>query len=352
MKSYKVVEFGRPLRCVEVAEPAVTGGNLLVRVRAAGVCHSDVHIWEGSYDLGHGQKLMLKDRGINLPLTMGHEVAGEVVAVGPDVRERKVGEVCLVYPWIGCGTCRVCQTGEENLCMTPHSLGVYTDGGYSDHILVPHERHLLPIGDLDPALIAPYACSGLTTYSGLKKIDADVLRNEPIVVIGAGGLGSMCVSILKGMGGKGAVVVDIDENKRKAALAAGALAAVDGGAPNALQDLRKAVGGPVWAVIDLVGNEQSAALGFNALAKGGKMVCIGLFGGAAPWPLPLIPIKAAIIQGSYTGSLPEMRELLGLVRSGAVKPIAIDRQPLEEASAILERVRKGQQMGRAVLVPA
>ena len=352
MKSYKVVEFGQPLRCVEVAEPAVTGGTILVRVRAAGVCHSDVHIWEGGYDLGHGQKLMLKDRGINLPLTMGHEVAGEIVAVGPNVRQRKVGEVCLVYPWVGCGTCRVCQNGEENLCMTPHSIGVYTDGGYSDHLLVPDERHLLPIGDLDPALIAPYACSGLTTYSGLKKIDPDVLRNEPVVVIGAGGLGSMCVSILKGMGGKGAVVVDIDENKRKAALAAGALGAVDGAAPTALQDLRKAVGGPIWAVIDLVGNEQSAALAFNAIAKGGKIVCIGLFGGAAPWSLPLIPIKAAIIQGSYTGSLTEMRELLDLVRSGAVKPIAIDRQPLDAASAILEKVRAGKQMGRAVLVPA
>jgi alcohol dehydrogenase, propanol-preferring len=351
MKSYKVTEFGQPLRCVEVAEPAVTGEAIMVRVRAAGVCHSDVHIWEGGYDLGHGQRLMLKDRGINLPLTMGHEIAGEIIAVGPQVRERKVGESCLVYPWIGCGECRVCREGEENFCMAPRCLGVYCDGGYSDRVLVPHERYLLPIGDLDPAVVAPFACSGLTTYSGLKKF-GKLIHEEPVLIFGAGGLGLMCLTILKGMGGKGAVVVDIDEKKRASALAAGALAVVDGKSPTALSDIRKAMGGAVWAVIDLVGNAETAALGFNALAKGGKLVCIGLFGGAAPWSLPLIPIKAAVIQGSYTGSLPEMRELLDLVKSGAVPAIPIERRPLDDATIILERLREGGQIGRAVLVPA
>lgn len=352
MKSYQVFEFGQPLQCVEVKEPSVTGQEVMVRVRAAGVCHSDVHIWEGGYDLGRGQRLLLKDRGISLPLTMGHEIVGEIVATGPDVHDRKAGEICLVYPWIGCGECRVCRQGEENLCMTPRCLGVHCDGGYSDHVVVPHERYLMPIGDLDPAVVAPFACSGLTTYSGLKKFGLDLLRDEPIVIIGAGGLGLMCLSILKGMGGKGAVVVDIDAKKRETALKAGALAVVDGSAPTALQEIRKAVGGAAWGVIDLVGNPATAELGFNALAKGGKLVCIGLFGGEAPWSLPLIPMKAAAITGSYTGSLPEMRELLDLVRSGAVPAIPIERRPLDEATTILERVRSGEQIGRAVLIPA
>jgi alcohol dehydrogenase, propanol-preferring len=352
MKSYRVFEFGQPLKCTEVAPPSLTEHGALVRVRAAGVCHSDIHIWDGGYDLGHGKRLLLKDRGVNLPLTMGHEIVGEIVAVGPQVRDRKVGEICLVFPWIGCGTCRVCRDDEENLCMNPCCLGVHCDGGYSDHVAVAHERYLLPIGDLDPAVVAPFACSGLTTYSALKKLGTKLIEEEPVLILGAGGLGLMCLSILKGMGGMGAVVVDIDEKKRAAAMAAGALAAVDGNAPRALADIRQAMGGPTRGAIDLVGNPETAALGFNALAKGGKLVCIGLFGGAAPWSLPLLPVKAATLQGSFTGSLPEMRELLDLVRSGAVPAIPIDRKPLDEATAILERLREGKQIGRAVLIPA
>ena len=157
----------------------------------------------------------------------------------------------------------------------------------------------------------------MTTYSALKKLGS-VIKDEPVLVIGAGGLGLMCVTILKAMGGKGAVVVDIDAKRRAAALEAGALAAVDGAAPDALAQVSAALGGPGWAAIDLVGSPQTAALGFNSLAKGGKMIMVGLFGGSAPWSLPLIPMKAATIEGSYTGNLAETRELLDLVRSGAI----------------------------------
>ena len=196
-------------------------------MKAAGVCHSDLHIWEGSYDLGGGRRLMLKDRGIPLPLTMGHETAGEIISVGPNVTDRKVGEMVLVYPWIGCGVCRVCRDGYENLCMKPRCLGVHCDGGYADQIVVPNSKYLLPLDGLDPVSVAPYACSGVTTYSALKKLGS-VIKEEPVLVIGAGGLGLMCVTILKAMGGKGAIVVDIDAKRRAAALEAGALAAVDG----------------------------------------------------------------------------------------------------------------------------
>lgn len=350
MKSYQLVEFGGPLKDTSLPTPQPSGHEVVIRVKAAGVCHSDLHIWEGSYDLGAGRRLMLKDRGIQLPLTMGHETAGEIIAVGASVRDRKVGEICLVYPWIGCGECRVCRGGSENLCMKPRCIGVHRDGGYSDFLLVPHSRYLLPLDGLDPVAVAPFACSGVTTYSALKRI-GPIIKEEPILIIGAGGLGLMCISILKAMGGKGAVVVDIDETRRAAALAAGALAVVDGSAPDAAAQVAAALGGPCWGAIDLVGSTATAELGFNALGRGGKIVMVGLFGGAAPWPLPFIPMKAATIEGSYTGSLGELKELLELLRSGAVAPIPIGRRPLAAATETLEDLRQGRIVGRVVMTP-
>lgn len=350
MHSYQVVQFGVPLESAQLPTPQPKGREVVIKVLAAGVCHSDLHIWEGSYDLGEGRKLLLKDRGINLPLTMGHETAGEIVAVGPDVKDRKVGEVCLAYPWIGCGECRVCREGFENLCMKPRCLGVHVDGGYSDHMLVPDSKYLLPLDGLDPVTVAPYACSGVTTYSALKKL-GNLIKQEPILVIGAGGLGLMCLTILKAMGGKGAVVVDIDESRRAAALKAGALAAVDGKAADAGAQIAKALGGPCWGAIDLVGSTATAGLAFNALAKGGALIMVGLFGGSAPFPLPLIPMKAARIEGSYTGNLTELKELLDLVRTGAVPAIPIGKRHLEDATATLEDLRHGRIVGRVVMTP-
>ena len=350
MKSYQVIDFGRPLQEADFPDPSPTGHEVVVAVRAAGVCHSDLHIWEGSYDLGGGRRLMLKDRGIPLPLTMGHETAGEIISVGPNVKDRKVGEMVLVYPWIGCGQCRVCRDGYENLCMKPRCLGVHCDGGYSDQVVVPHSKYLLPLDGLDPVEVAPYACSGVTTYSALKKLGS-LIKEELVLVIGAGGLGLMCVTILKAMGGKGAVVVDIDEKRRTAALAAGAVAAVDGSASDALARVTAALGGPCWAAVDLVGSPQTAALGFDSLAKGGKFIMVGLFGGASPWSLPLIPMKAATIEGNYTGSLAETRELLDLVRTGAIPKIPIHTRPMSEATETLEDLKGGRIVGRVVLTP-
>lgn len=230
------------------------------------------------------------------------------------------------------------------------SIGVYCDGGYADHIMVPHPRYLVDLKGLDPVTSAPYACSGLTTYSALKKV-APLLEREPIMIIGAGGLGLMALGLLKALGGKGAVVVDIDARKREAALAAGAIAAIDGTAPDARKQITRAAGAPVRAAIDLVGSEQTTALAFDCLPRGGKLIIVGLFGGAAPWSLPLIPIKAATIQGSYVGNLAELKELLDLVRRKAVAPIPVTRRPLGEASQALDDLREGRLVGRAVLTP-
>jgi len=354
MKSFMVAEFNAPLKEVDQPTPQPTGSQVLIKVKAAGVCHSDLHIWEGGYDLGHGRKpLSLKDRGVSLPRTMGHETVGEVLAFGPDAKtaagDLKIGDVALVYPWIGCGKCATCLAGDENMCLKPASLGVYCDGGYADHLTVPHPRYLLNLKGLDPLTAAPYACSGVTTYSALKKVEADF--GTPIVIIGAGGLGLMALSLLKAMGGKGAIVVDIDARKREAAEQAGALATVDGGAADALEQLAQKAGGPIRAVIDLVGNAKTTQLGFDCLSKGGKLVIVGLFGGGATWALPLIPIKALTIQGSYVGNLRETQELLDLVRAKKIPPIPVTEMPLAKANEALVDLQKGRLVGRAVLTP-
>jgi alcohol dehydrogenase len=355
MKSFQVADFNAPLKEVDQPTPQPEGTQVLIRVKAAGVCHSDLHIWEGGYDLGHGRKpLSLKDRGVSLPRTMGHETVGEVLAFGPDAGADargglKVGDMALVYPWLGCGKCEVCLAGEENMCLKPASLGVYCDGGYADHMTVPHPKYLLNLKGLDPLTAAPYACSGVTTYSALKKVESAF--DSPIVIFGAGGLGLMALSLLKAMGGKGAIVVDIDARKREAAEKAGALATVDGAAPNALAQLAAKAGGPIKAVIDLVGNAATTQLGFDCLTKGGKLVIVGLFGGGAPWALPLIPIKAITIQGSYVGNLRETAELLDLVRSKNISPIPVTPMPLAQANQALLDLQKGKLVGRAVLTP-
>jgi alcohol dehydrogenase/propanol-preferring alcohol dehydrogenase len=350
MKSYQVTEFGAPLALADTPTPKPSGTEVLLRVRAAGVCHSDLHIWEGGYDLGHGRRLSLKDRGIALPLTMGHETVGEVISWGPQASGVRVGDIRLIYPWLGCGTCAACVEQGENMCAQPRSLGVYCNGGYADHIVVPHPRYLVDLRGLDPVTAAPYACSGLTTYSALKKV-AHVLEREPILIIGAGGLGLMAIGLLKAMGGKGAIVVDIDARKRQAALAAGALATVDGAAEDARTQIAKTAGTPIRAAIDLVGSPQTAALAFDCLAKGATLIIVGLFGGAAPWPLPLIPIKAVTIKGGYVGNLVELHELIDLVHHKSVPPIPVTRRPLKEANQALEDLQRGSLVGRSVLTP-
>ena len=350
MRSYDVAECGAPLKLFERPTPKPTGSEVLLRVLAAGVCHSDIHIWEGHYDLGGGKKLKLTERGVKLPLTMGHETVGEVVALGPDAKGAKIGDKRLVFPWLGCGSCAVCQRGEEQLCLAPRFLGVFRNGGYADHILVPHARYLLDIGNMKPAEAAPYACSGLTAFGALQRIGT-VLKDEPVVVIGAGGLGLMCLGLLKAVGGKGAIVVDTDAGKRAAALKAGALAAIDGAAADAAKQVMAAAPNGVWAAIDFVGATSTAKLAVDSLTKGGKLVIVGLFGGDITLPLPFIPMRAMTIQGSYVGSLAEAKELLELVKRTRPPSIPITTHALETADATLQALRAGKVIGRAVLTP-
>ena len=347
---YCVTKHNAPLERMDCPTPEPKGAEVLIRMTGAGVCHSDIHIWEGVYDLGSGNKMTLKDRGVSLPLTMGHEISGEVVKAGPDAKGTKPGMSCVVYPWLGCGECPTCKRGEENLCaVRTRSMGVFVPGGYAEYVLVPHERYCVDLDKLDPAESAPLACSGVTTYSALKKFGTKI-KDEPVVIMGAGGLGHMALTVLRAMGGKGAIVVDIDEGKRRAAMEAGALVAIDGAASDASQQIIKATGGGAVSVLDLVGASTTINLGVTSIKKGGEIVVVGLYGGELKLPLVYFPLRGMGIRGSYVGSLPELKELVALAQKGTLKPIKVTRRKLQEASAALSDLKAGKVVGRIVLV--
>jgi len=313
------------------------------------VCHSDIHLADGWFDLGGGKRMSLQDRGMKLPVTLGHENVGEVVAVGPDAKGVKVGQKMLADPWIGCGKCPACLRNEDNLCTAMRSLGVFSNGGYATHMMVPHARYLFDIGDMSPERAAPLACSGVTTYGALKKIAT--LKSEPTVIIGAGGLGLMCLALHGKMGGHSAIVVDIDPAKRDAAKKAGAKAVVDGKAADAVDQIKALTNGGAWGVVDLVGSSQSARMGYDSLAKGGKYVIVGLYGGDVTLSLPPIAMRALTIQGSYVGSVPEMAELMDLIKRTGLPDVPVATRPLSQVNAAMDDLRAGKIVGRVVLQP-
>jgi D-arabinose 1-dehydrogenase-like Zn-dependent alcohol dehydrogenase len=350
MRMFQVCTCGQPLQLNRQPTPEPKGTEVLLKMLAAGVCHSDLHLSDGWFDLGGGKRLSLADRGMKLPVTLGHENVGEVVAFGPEAKGVKVGDRVLADPWIGCGTCPACQRNEDNLCMAMRSLGVFSDGGYADYMMVPHPRYLIDIGDMPAERVAPLACSGATTFGALKKVTT--LTREPTVIIGAGGLGLMCLALHKKMGGHSAIVVDIDPSKREAARQAGAAAVVDGKAPDAVDHIKKLTNGGAFAVIDLVGSSQSARLGCDSLTKGGKYIIVGLYGGDLTVSLPPIPMRALTIQGSYVGSVPEMQELMDLVRRTGLPDVPVATRPLDDVNAVMDDLRAGKIVGRVVLTPA
>jgi D-arabinose 1-dehydrogenase-like Zn-dependent alcohol dehydrogenase len=190
----------------------------------------------------------------------------------------------------------------------------------------------------------------VTTFGALKKVTT--LKREPTVIIGAGGLGLMCLALHGKMGGHSAIVVDIDPAKRDAAKKAGAAAVIDGKAPDAIAQIQALTNGGAWAVIDVVGSTQSAALGYGCLIKGGKYIIVGLYGGDFTVSLPPIPMRALTIQGSYVGSVPEMTELMELVRRTGLPDVPVATRPLDEVNAVHGELRDGKIVGRVVLTPA
>ncbi len=350
MRAWAVVETGKPLQEIELPTPVPTGKQVLLEVTHAGVCHSDLHIWEGEYDLGSRGKMKLSDRGVKLPLAMGHETVGRVIAWGPEAEGHglAVGQSRIVFPWVGCGTCARCRAEEDNMCLNGKAIGIFQHGGYATHVLVPEPRHLVDPGNLDPALAATYACSGITVYSAINKV-LPLEPDEPIVLVGAGGLGLQAIAVLKALGHRRIVSVDISPAKLAAATAEGASDTLDASQDKVTQRLMDLCGGPVMAIIDLVNGSATARFAFDALAKGGKLIQVGLFGGELALPLPLMAMKAVTIQGSYVGNPKELRALVAIGQSGALPSIPITREPLANADSALMRLHAGKVTGRIVL---
>jgi len=351
MQSYQIVDWGKPLEPRSYATPEPEGREVLLEITACGVCHSDLHIWQGYFDLGEGQKLKVEDRGLKLPFTLGHEVAGRVVAKGPDAEGIAIGDERVVYPWIGCGQCQECRRGDNLLCLKPRVIGTWVDGGYSTHVTVPDPRYLVPHDGLPAELACTYACSGITAYSALNK--TGITRPEQaVLLIGAGGVGLAGVLMAKEVLPGKVLVADLDAGKRDAAMATGRCdAAFDNSDPNSLEAIREASGGGPAAVIDFVGRPETTRFGIDALRKGGTIVVVGLYGDQIKLSMPLIPLRMLTIKGSYVGTLDDLKAVIGLAQKGRIPPLKVQRCGLDHANHALESLKDGRVAGRMVLTP-
>jgi len=343
MIAYETTAPGAPLVPVESATPTPQGTEVLVKMLACGVCHSDIHLHEGIFNLGNDKQLEVGRPG----QVLGHEIFGEVVAIGPEANDVRIGDRRVVFPWIGCGECASCRRGDEHLCTPGRGLGTMAKGGFADFVMVPHSRYLFDKGEVNDALASTYACSGLTAYSALKKI-SDRQEGDEVLIIGAGGVGMMAVQIALSMG-IDPIVADIDPRKLEAAQAFGVSRVFNSGDRDNIKAIKKLSDGGVFAALDFVGAEASTTFGLSTLRKGGKLLIVGLYGGALNIPLPFIPMNARIIQGSYVGSLQEMGELMALVRAGKIAPISIEERPLAQVTNALADLKSGKVNGRLVL---
>jgi D-arabinose 1-dehydrogenase-like Zn-dependent alcohol dehydrogenase len=348
MLRQSLIDYGKPLATTEAPTPVPQGSEVLLAVSHCGVCHSDVHLQDGYFDLGGGRKLDVRGNRA-LPFTFGHEIAGVVEALGPQAEGIAKGQRFAAYPWIGCGSCALCARGDEHLCTSPRALGVTVDGGYATHVLIPHPRYLLDVGGIPAETAGPLMCSGLTGYGAVKKA-LPYLRLGPLLIVGLGGVGMMGLQFARALTGEKIFVADIDGAKRDAALALGATAAFDPTHEDARKTIVKASGG-IGAAVDFVGSERSLNFAHAPLTKGGAAIVVGLFGGGLSIPVPMFPLRTLTITGSYVGSLAEAHEMLGLVKAGRVAPIPIALRPLDQAGRALEDLRGGKIVGRVVITP-
>ena len=347
MHGFRIERFGAKLVAVDCTTPVPAAGQVLVRTLTCGVCHSDLHLADGCFDLGGGNRVDLT-RSVAPPRFPGHEILGEVVALGPDVTGVKLGDRRVVWPWIGCGQCNWCTAGDEHLCNAPRALGVNRDGGYADHVLVENAKYLFEYDPLPPAQACTLACSGLTAFSALRKA-APIPPGGKLMVIGAGGVGLSAVRLAHTVLGVAPYVAEPDQTKWDITRASGAAEMIDPSVDGAARALVKATGGGMHAVVDFVGSGQSFAFGQSVLAKGGILIIVGLMGGATNFSPALMPLKAATIRGSMVGSLTEMGELMALARSGILPPLPLETRPFAAANDALDDLRAGRVRGRIIL---
>ena len=330
--------------------PKPQENQVLVKVKSVGVCHSDLHLWEGGYDLGDGQFMKVTDRGVKYPVTPGHEIVGTVEEMGNTVSDFSKGDEVLVFPWIGCGECPACKVKNENLCDSPKSMGVFQDGGYSDYALIPNSKYLAKLDGVDPDAATSLACSGLTAYTAIKKSN----QNSPefLVIVGAGGLGLMGVQIAKAITSAKIICVDLDDQKLETAKEMGADFILNSKDPETSQKILSICNDKgADSVVDFVNAPPTAKLALSVLRKRGNLVLVGLFGGSIELSLVTIPLKSIVIQGAYTGNYDDMVELLALARKGTINPVISKRYTLDDANTALEDLKARKIIGRAVINP-
>jgi len=351
MKSAKIMEINQPLQIYESKTPKPKGSQVLVKVHSSGVCHSDIHLWEGGYEGPQGQFLKTTDRGVKYPLTPGHEVAGIIDSLGEQTEGFAKNEKVLVYPWIGDGLCPACRIGEENLCDKPRSLGIYNDGGYADYVLVPSYKYLVKLGDeIDTDVSAPLSCSALTAYGAVK--NGNLTPNDNVVIVGTGGLGLMAIQLAKAITGSRIIALDRDDEKLKAAKENGADDIINSTKEDAVKtvmELTERMGAD--AVIDFVNASSTVEVDMNFLRRRAKLVLVGLFGGELKLNLITMPTRSYKLIGSYTGSMNDLIELVSLAKRGIIKPVISNRFKLDEATKALEMLKDGKILGRGVINP-
>jgi len=353
MRAARIVKPKEALEIQELETPKPKGSQVLVKVLSSGVCHSDIHLWEGGYEGPGGTFLKTTDRGVKYPVTPGHEIAGTIESMGEEAEGRFVkDDKVLVYPWIGEGTCPACRIGEENLCDKPRSLGIYNDGGYSDHVLIPSYRYLVKIeDDLDINEAATLSCSALTAYNAVK--NARLRPDDNVVIVGAGGLGLMAMQLAKAIAGAKIIAIDLEDDKLK-------VARKDGHADNIINskkedpvktvmELTDKIGAD--AVIDFVNGSKTVETDMQILRRRAKLVLVGLYGGELKLSLVTMPTRAYKIIGSYTGSLNDLDELVSLAKRKVIKPVVSDKFKLDQATEALSKLKDGKIMGRGVITP-
>jgi len=326
------------LRLDEVAVPEPSGDGVLVRITATGVCQSDLHIIDGELD-----SVVMR------PVTPGHEIAGRVAATGHDVDDLATDEPVAVMVGWGCGHCRWCVSGHEQLCPDGHTAGATTDGGFAEYVLVPHRRNVVPLGDIDPLDATPLGCAALSSYAAIKRARDHIAGGSLVVVIGAGGLGQYAVQFARTMTGAAVAVVEPRAIARERALACGADHAVAPGPEAAVELHGLSNGAGAAAVIDLVGSDETLTLAAEVVGTRGIVTVLGVAGGSLPFSFGLMAREASIAT-VYAGTVADLQEVVAMAQVQRFSTL-IETYPLEEINAALDDLRAGSILGRAVVTP-
>lgn len=343
MKAARLHEYGQKLVLEDTPKPEVSAGQVLVHVDAAGFCHSDVHVIDG--------EIRVLPR---LPVTLGHENAGTVAAVGHGVLSVREGDRVAVYGGWGCGNCRSCVMGNEQLCLkTPDWVGLSNwDGGYAEYLLVPHERYLVPLTTLQPRIAASLTDAALTPYRAIKKALPFLAPDVKALVVGVGGLGQYGIKLLRLLGACEVIAVDISESKLRIASELGAAHTIDAKDPDiAKKVLELTRGEGVGASFDFVGNEASLALSIGTTRALGKATQLGLAGGTARLKLLENVRFEVLFEATLWGNIQELREVIALAEGGRLTPIAVETARLDQINEVHDRVKRGDVQGRIVLTP-